>query len=235
MDTNDEAYVNFLRLNNIIFYLVDTLGYLILSIGYSGIFNLYKKIIWAEPIFFFSDFKNGIKQNWKCFVVGTLFISIFRFAVNTFVILSGYHYISYIFTTIFLLILPVFFIGFSLYSIYDTKIFEAYKKSSSFYFRKIGYYFIFLLYALIVILAKYFVEEYFGMAVLGFLLCFINLTVILPLFLLIFSLYNFSLFDLFTNQKYFPEYYHRGLFDSSSYSDTIKLENTFLFKQKSTM
>ncbi len=42
---------------------------MILFIGFSGLVRIIRRLIWQEDIFFWFDFKKGIKENWKSFLL----------------------------------------------------------------------------------------------------------------------------------------------------------------------
>jgi len=230
LNGDQDAYLAFFKLTNIIFSGVDVLTFAILFIGYAGIVYIFKKICWSEPVSFWKDFFSGIKQNWAIFLATSLFVSIFRFATKTFAILSDYHFISYIVEAIFLLSLPIFFFGLDIYGIYDVKIFEAYQKGTLYYFKKFGFVLIFLIYPVVMIIERYYVEEFFGMGVLGFGLMLLNIVIVLPLIVLIWHLFCLSSLDENTNKEHFKEYYHKGLSDNYIFNKKYNDNDTFLLK-----
>ncbi len=189
------------------FNLINVFLWGLIGIGCAGCFKVVRRLIWQEPIFINNDFFDGIKQNWKAFVL--MFMSAgFAIFVSTSSYMGGsaewiVQNLS-IFTSI-IFLLPILVIMMGLYNVYNITFREAVYNSFIIYVKNL---FQNLLMTLVIVLI-------FGLAMITgafkYLLFFILPLFIVPVLMVGVHLYLCYLFDIHINKKSYPEYVDKGI------------------------
>jgi len=214
-DTHTQLYYN---LNyTMLFDAIQIVGFGVFFIGLAGVSKVIRSLTYMEPIFFKEDFSQGVKENWKHYIVISLFLS-FSLLFFHLIYNSGYYsevtYLSFGawgFIGLFAFIFgPTLLMSMSMTATYKNKFIDTFKSSLII---SIRHYFPYVLFALILIIfgiGFYFMSLY--------LYFYINIAVVtvltlyaLPVLLLGNYLYCFYTFDehINVNQK---EIYHKGLY-----------------------
>lgn len=206
--------------------LIVHIGFVILFtlvvLSLSGVFRIIKLLVFQEGIDFFYDFKKGIKENFKPFIISYfIYITIYLltyllqlFFLNQFVGIMTLILFHIVFT-------PAFIWGLFSINIYDTKLIKHIKNSYFFYVKTMGFS---LLYVFMVdspiLISFIFYENIFGFGVNFIFIIIKNVLLMLallffyPFLLVVGSLYSNSKFDLFINKLHYPEIYQKGLYKS---------------------
>ena len=190
------------------FNLINVFLWGLIGLGCAGCFKVIRRLIWQEPIFINNDFFDGIKQNWRAFV---LIFMCAGFAI--FVSVSSYmggsedwivQNLSTFTSIIFLL--PILVIMMGLYNVYNITLKEAIYNSFIIYVKNL---FQNLLMTLIIALV-------FGLVMITgtfrYLLFFILPLFIVPIMMVGVHLYLCYLFDIHINQKSYPDYVDKGVY-----------------------
>lgn len=192
---------------------------LILGVGISGALNVIKNMIFQESIFFFHDFKKGIKNNSKDVLLILFIIGVIYF-IAQFVILEGYFLDDSLQLTLAISFSLVAFILSVILGL--SMIFQSILYNLSFY-GKLKNSFIFLV--------KYFLKT-IGLLIgllIPWLLIFIPsdifyiviwvflFVIIMPIELLVLNSYYFSIFDIEINKDHYQEIYKKGLWNHDWY------------------
>ena len=198
----------------------------IVSLSISGLTRVVRQIAWEEPLFFFKDFGDGIKMNYKHISIH-LFVLALIYMVSdiSIYIQMRFALLSYIPYGIFYLIA----IPMSLYNISQTNVYlisniKATKNSILFLFKSVP---VCILFSAILALAL-FVGFIPNIAIK--ILVYILLVILLfPLYYLAWFLYSCSIFDKYLNVNYYPEIVDKGIVRKEGYE---KLKPTIDITEK---
>lgn len=180
----------------------------ILGLGLAGLDRILLHLSFEDPVFFFEDFKTGIKKNGKVYVLSFLVMSIL-YAVDDFVRMYPspnlfFNALPFGFTAFFFWMPFVYFLGME--QVYQMKFSEKLKNSYILYFQNGGY----SLLALIALCSPYLFMLVNNLTWKWILLsCF--LIFLAPYLFLGIRLEENSVFDSSINEKYYGEIYRRGL------------------------
>ena len=195
------------------FALIKIIGYIIFSVGIAGSARVLRQIIWDEPLFFFEDFKDGIKIYGGQFALAMFLYGLCAYTAVFFS--SAANGILYAIASglgVFIL-LPAMFFWLSERTVYASRIGENIRNGFMFYvrtlFKSIGM----LLLAFLPFTLEY-VLEFFGLYNFIFKYSYLLICtfLFLPLGIILWLLYTYSVFDKYINAELFPEILHKGFY-----------------------
>ncbi|HHX80300.1 MAG TPA: hypothetical protein GX692_04460 [Acholeplasmataceae bacterium] len=189
---------------------------LIFSIGLSGIIRITKMMVWYDYIFYSSDFVTGIKQNFKHLAVLSILYGLVNY-LNGFLMgikIEGRNSnlinpllkaLPLGFTLI--LFIPISLLVISEISVYDNNFLKRLRNGTEIYFntfiKTAGMTFILLSpLAFVLLINNVFVQIAIMIALSIFYL---------PIIIIIWLLYSYSVFDLYINVKLYPELVDKGI------------------------
>lgn len=199
------------------FALIKIIGYLIFSVGIAGSARVLRQIIWDEPLFFFEDFKDGIKIYGGQFALAMFLYGLCSYTAVFFSsAANGILYAIALGLGVFIL-LPAMFFWLSERTVYANRIGENIRNGFMFYvrtlFKSIGM----LLLAFLPFILEY-VLEFFGLYNFIFKYSYLLICtfLFLPLGMMLWLLYTYSVFDKYINAELFPEILHKGFYPSET-------------------
>lgn len=208
--TYEDAQLQITRIRNYI-RLLSILAYILAGVGFSGIGEIIKKLVWGEPIFR-SDFRDGIKSNCVHYV---LIFALFGLSVFSSAFIGNTQNASVLtaipFALLVWLVLPVMLLILSQTLVYTSNISECVRNGFLLYFKTmpktLPAVLILCLPILLQLIPNMFVK--YG--------CMIALVVlILPLMMMGWLLYSMYIFDKYINADHFPEYVDKGIYRDDS-------------------
>lgn len=212
-----ETYASEVAASNGAFALIKIIGYIIFSVGIAGSARVLRQIIWDEPLFFFEDFKDGIKIYGGQFALAMFLYGLCSYTVVFFSsAANGILYAIALGLGVFIL-LPAMFFWLSERTVYANKIGENIRNGFMFYvrtlFKSIGM----LLLAFLPFTLEY-VLEFFGLYNFIFKYSYLLICtfLLLPLGIMLWLLYTYSVFDKYINAELFPEILHKGFYPSET-------------------
>lgn len=195
------------------FALIKIIGYIIFSVGIAGSARVLRQIIWDEPLFFFEDFKDGIKIYGGQFALAMFLYGLCAYTAVFFSsATNGILYAIALGLGVFIL-LPAMFFWLSERTVYASRIGENIRNGFMFYvrtlFKSIGM----LLLAFLPFTLEY-VLEFFGLYNFIFKYSYLLICtfLFLPLGIMLWLLYTYSVFDKYINAGLFPEILHKGFY-----------------------
>lgn len=199
------------------FALIKIIGYIIFSVGIAGSARVLRQIIWDEPLFFSEDFKDGIKIYGGQFALAMFLYGLCSYTAVFFSsAANGILYAIALGLGVFIL-LPAMFFWLSERTVYANKIGENIRNGFMFYvrtlFKSIGM----LLLAFLPFILEY-VLEFFGLYNFIFKYSYLLICtfLFLPLGIMLWLLYTYSVFDKYINAELFPEILHKGFYPSET-------------------
>ncbi len=217
-----EKYATEVAASNGAFALIKISGYLILSVGIAGSARVLRQIIWDEPLFFSEDFRDGIKIYGGQFALAMFLYGLCAYTAVFFSsATNGILYAIALGLGVFIL-LPAMFFWLSERTVYSGRIGENIRNGFMFYvrtlFKSIGM----LLLAFLPFILEY-VLEFFGLY--NFIFKYVYLLIctflLLPLGIMLWLLYTYSVFDKYINAELFPEILHKGFYPPNVEKETI--------------
>lgn len=208
MSKNELTNIEYDRIQ-ILYSIIDIPLYLILSIGFSGAFRVIKNLAWDIPVFFKEDFKEGIKKNYKQFMLVFFVFSFLKLLCQIALSISNipefFSYLPYGF--LIGIIVPITLTSLNIFNLYNAKYFEAMRLSLRFFFGKAFKSILAILIVtlpLFILLIPNFIIKY--------ILFIFAILFLIPCSLLGWFLYNCYLFDIYMNKKNYPEIYDKGIY-----------------------
>ncbi len=205
------------------FALIKIIGYIIFSVGIAGSARVLRQIIWDEPLFFFEDFKDGIKIYGGQFALAMFLYGLCAYTAVFFSsATNGILYAIALGLGVFIL-LPAMFFWLSERTVYASRIGENIRNGFMFYvrtlFKSIGM----LLLAFLPFTLEY-VLEFFGLYNFIFKYSYLLICtfLFLPLGIMLWLLYTYSVFDKYINAELFPEILHKGFYPSATEETTAE-------------
>lgn len=199
------------------FALIKIIGYIIFSVGIAGSARVLRQIIWDEPLFFSEDFKDGIKIYGGQFALAMFLYGLCSYTAVFFSsAANGILYAIALGLGVFIL-LPAMFFWLSERTVYANRIGENIRNGFMFYvrtlFKSIGM----LLLAFLPFILEY-VLEFFGLYNFIFKYSYLLICtfLFLPLGMMLWLLYTYSVFDKYINAELFPEILHKGFYPSET-------------------
>ena len=212
-----ETYASEVAASNGAFALIKIIGYIIFSVGIAGSARVLRQIIWDEPLFFFEDFKDGIKIYGGQFALAMFLYGLCAYTAVFFSsATNGILYAIALGLGVFIL-LPAMFFWLSERTVYASRIGENIRNGFMFYvrtlFKSIGM----LLLAFLPFILEY-VLEFFGLYNFIFKYSYLLICtfLFLPLGIMLWLLYTYSVFDKYINAELFPEILHKGFYPSET-------------------
>ena len=196
----------------LLFSLFEVVSLLFFSIGLSGIMNIFKRLTFYDSIQFKDDFLRGVKNNYKhnvltFFLVGMIYVlSIIYTNIYT-----GSDFVSYVifYFPVFLsciLVIPVLIFCLFQIPIYNNT-YKQYLKNACFFYGKT----IFKTIGIILVLSSFFAPLLIKNVYVMIISILVSSIFLLPISILVLNLYCNSIFDLYLNEKQYPEIYRKGM------------------------
>lgn len=207
-----DTYNNYLFLVNVIFGIGQSIGLVIFSVGLSGILNIFKRLTFYESIQFKEDFVRGIKFNLKECLTTFIIAGILYFLSVLYTNMPHNNdYLSYIifYLPIFLgvvLIVPTLILCLFQIPIYKNT-YKQYFKNACFFYGKTIFKTLGILIALFIPFTTLLINNIYAMIISILIISLL----ILPIIILILNLYCNAIFDLYLNEKQYPEIYKKGI------------------------
>lgn len=188
--------------------LVQIVGWCVFAVGLSGIVRVLRQLIWGEPIFFWTDFKRGIKQNALRFVevfAVAAIVNAASVACSAFLGGSFVGYVPYGVLIFFVIPLGLFVLAQS--AVYDVGLGKATTNALAFYGKRLWQTLLFtaisLLFALLHLMP---------ISAVKYLLVSLCSVFLLPMYIMAWLLAACNAFDEIINKDKFPELYDRGVY-----------------------
>ncbi|MCQ3035405.1 MAG: hypothetical protein MJ248_04265 [Bacilli bacterium] len=200
----------------LLFDAVQIVSIMIISIGLAGSMKIIKTLCYDEPVLFWENFKTGVKENWKNYLLVSLFFSITLIIVNftnnssRLMETKMMSMISWGVLGIFIFILsPVLLVALSMDATYKNKLGNSLTASASMLMRHYFGYIFMPGVMLVVYIGLYFMNFALSPYIIG-AISLLFILYLLPIFMLLGYEYCLFLFDKYINSNY-PELYKRGL------------------------
>ena len=181
---------------------------MIVSLALAGSLKIIRRMIWGEPVFLKEDFIIGIKENYKGFLVISLFGGILN-AINTAIVsfMPTNNFLTYLpLIALIVLFYPVIFVFLFYNVIYSDKISKNLINSLKLYFRSVFLTFLMCLICYALLLVK-FIPNIFR-----YIVAIVILIFVVPILLLMFYEFEISIFDKYINIYQYPQFYRKGLY-----------------------
>ncbi|MCQ2589550.1 MAG: DUF624 domain-containing protein [Treponema sp.] len=188
---------------------IGIIGVIILAIGISGAMRVIRQMVWDEPIFLISDFFEGIRQNFKTYLIIGLFMgliniyNIFVFSVDLNIVILQYVPIGIQITFLF----PIFMYVSSLSIVYKNSFKGMLKNGFIFTIKKFPLTLVFSFF-----LCCFLSAHLISYIVIKYAILIISTIFVLPLFIILWVLFSFSVFDKYINNVNHPEIYEKGIY-----------------------
>lgn len=200
------ASLNSLR---VLVSLIDIPCWAFFAVGLAGVTRVIRQLAWGEPIFFFSDFKQGIKES------SLRFVSIFAIcALLNFVRefcqrwLSDISILSFVpFVLLIFIALPVALWMLSQSTIYKVGFGRSFSNGIAFYGKTILQTLSMVIVACLtwfITLISAFIAKYVVFALV--------IVLLVPAYLMFWFLFSSSIFDQYINKTNFPDFYDKGVY-----------------------
>lgn len=200
------SVLRFVGLTTGFFQMVATV---IIFAGLSGIMHVMRQLVWDEPVFFGSDFKDGFKMNKKSFILIGIVWAFIQYLVQ---MMSTFEQLSTLFiiesSLLYVIVTPI--VVWALFQnvVYKLNFTQTIKNSFVYYVKTapITILFILLLFLPIVMvnLINIFIVKY-GVII-------VCLVFYWPIVAVAWFLYACSKFDEMVNKNNYPEIYRKGLY-----------------------
>lgn len=207
-DSNDLEMI--IKQVDFLFYVILIPCLCILSIGVAGIIKIFRRMLWAEPIFFWNDFKSGVKDNVLHYLILFFIFSLLLLGKGA---LEMYLYqskaiITIPFGIVVCIFLPWFFTFVYLDSIYKNSFIKSLKFSFGLAIRIYPFLILFSIcfgtFAFLKIIPLIFVKYLIIIALVIF---------VLPIFILMLFEFEISKMDLLINKEENKTIYLKGLYN----------------------
>lgn len=192
----------------------------LIAIFISITFEIIKKLVWYEPIFFVNDAIKSLKNNFKQIFITTLIMSIFYFLGNsvsnilvTDPILNVLKYIPFGLTVIVFIPIGLYVMMQSI--IYKENIVGHFKNAFILYvltFLKTIMNYILLILPIVLI-------NFINGLVFTYLILIVFIIVYLPIWMASWQLHTHEVFDFYINKKSYPELYKKGIYNKGDYKN----------------
>lgn len=201
-----EVYLN--TVNNL-FNLLSVISFVALGIGCAGMSRIIRNLTFGQPVFFFSDYLDGIKLNGLNFVIVFSLLGLSNFSSLFIISIMKDNDILALLSLLFLNIImyPILFLVLSETMVYKSKIIECFRNGAIIYFRTLPATLFFTILVMIPLLIQ-FIPSY----ILKTATLFAILIIVLPILMLAWFLYSCHLFDKYINITLFPELVNKGLY-----------------------
>ena len=190
---------------NMVFGLMELLAAVLFFVLFAGIAQILRQLCWGEPVFFFEDFKKGIRENAGRFAVVGVVLSLFRYLLGL-LSNSAYAFLSF---SIFALIFVPLGIWVLLQTLYSRLRWGQVIKNAVFYLVRALPMTLLLLVGTVLpfLLVRSFVTLLIAKYLLLLLLA---LFYVVPV-AMVWILYACQTFDICLNKQRYPHIYRKGL------------------------
>ncbi len=216
IQANEQGTSNFLTL--VLCDALTPIGILSLAFWASGVSVIYREYVWLEPVFFGTDFKDGIKKNLGPTLLSTLwasvFVVIFYLCRDYFFSIEGERngfYIAIPFGFLCFAVMPVLYHTVFLNFLYTNPYHKNLKLGMYLYGKHIPSTLLFLLLLFASRLFDWFHFVNVSMLFLKYLVITVLVIFVLPFVLLAAELHEMSIFDKHINRTRFPQLVDKGL------------------------
>lgn len=191
-----------------LFLAIAPLAISLFSIGLSGALRIIKRFCYLDPVFFWDDFRKGIKQNFLPTWVNLFTFSIL-FSVCSFVRLINPSNIllDIPFGLLVMMVYPITLYLLIIQSVYQIKITNSIMLAYKIYFRSF-----FQTIPLLLLFTAPFFFEYIPDLLVKFIVLPLFLLLFVTLYLLYLFLFVSSLLDKYVNKKEYPSLFRKGLY-----------------------
>lgn len=184
----------------------------LLALGLSMILEVLKKVIWYEPVHFLYDCVQGIKKNYKSIVLVTVIIALLLASsqILTRIDVKGLtmHMLKYIpYGLVMITGIPVYLIVIVQITVYEDKLTTHLKNAFILYMVA----FVRFSGVALGLLVPMWVYPLLPGLIISYGVFILGLLIYLPIWLLVWVLQTFSIFDEYINQKQFPLLYRKGV------------------------
>ena len=179
------------------------------GLGLAGVMYIIRQLVWYEGIFFFSDFFEGIRKNWKAYSTSFLVLGLYNVELT----MLSYQKVSAVWYGIylgagFLLLIPIVLFVLQMSLVYKFSFRGSVKNAFLLYIGNVPK----------TLLAELSIALVFAtMGIPHVLFKYVALLVmmlfLLPLILMGVVLYGFSLFDEYINKEQYPGLVKKGIFE----------------------
>ena len=204
-----EDSLNAVRLWHLIFDAIQIISIMIISIGISGSMKVIKTLCYGEPVIFWENFKQGVKENWKNYLLTSLFFSFTLLIVNFSRNSSGLmesksiSMLSWAILGIFIFVIsPILVLGLAIDATYKNKLGSSFKSALVMLLRHY-FGFIYMPAIMFVSYIAIFLMQLFSLNI--YIIVAISLLMILyilPIFMFLGYEYSLYLFDKYINSNY---------------------------------
>lgn len=184
--------------------------FLLLAVPLAGASKIIRRLVWSEQAFFFSDFLAGLKESFVKILILTVIISAAIYGLYSLQMVANLNwFLKYVPYGVFVVILLPFFLHFIvLINVYNQPIGQAVRNSFIMYFKTP---FLTILFAALPLVSVYLISLINLIAV-RILIHALIIVALLPVYLLLWFLYDIHALDKNVNKTLFPEAYRRGLY-----------------------
>lgn len=205
-ETEAIASLNSLR---VLVALIDIPCWSCLAVGLAGATRVIRQLAWGEPIFFFSDFKQGVKESSLRFVVIFAICALLNFVrefcqrwLSSIFILSLVPFVLLIF-----IVLPVALWMLSQSTIYKVSFCRSFSNGIAFYGKTL----LQTLATVVVACLAWFITLISAIIV-KYVVFALVIVLLVPAYLIFWFLFSSSIFDQYINKTNFPDFYDKGVY-----------------------
>lgn len=201
----DEVKVEAYYAGHVVYGLIQVPAFTLFCALFSGVVQILRQLIWDEPVFFWDDFKSGLKSNGVRYGVAGFIIAVLNCVLSP---LSGSVMTSVLYDIFVVFILPLA-IWLSLHGIYyKLGIAASVKNAFIFYIKTLPVTFLLLV---LTVVPFWLVTNLMSPSIVKYATI-IALTAfyVIPL-TMCWMLYASSIFDKYINKEHYPEFYRRGM------------------------
>lgn len=200
------GYLSFYKTTTLVFDLFYGISFFFIFVALAGIGRIIRQWAWGEGIYFWHDFKKGIKQNIKVFSIYWFLFSLCFFLNDLVSFLINNAIVVYIISGLILLLLPLMMMGLSQSLLYTNTFIKVIENSFFYCLKKPLMTLLFFIFGC-------------GVMCLGLIdqimiqaICYVALfLLILPVLITGWHQVCLSIFDKYTNKEYYPNLYQKGL------------------------
>lgn len=226
MAQNDELTADKILATKETFALINLLPLIIFSVGLAGVMKVVRQLVWGEGIFFFEDFKSGVKQNAIIYIFIFAVYGLVKMLVIYVESLIPVEIVNRIPTAVLAVtLLPIAMFTLTATVIYKDGFLKVFASSVKFYVKNAP-----ITLAFVIILAAAFCVEYIPYVVAKYAVIAVVIIVLLPMYLIAWSLFANSVFDKMVNISLYPEYVDKGVYRLGAENDTEKSSGTDIEK-----
>lgn len=203
----EEVYETRILLYSRLLLVAVPIGSMIFSLGLAGFARIFKRLCFLQPIFFFDDFKKGIRENALPFI-GMAFFSSAIFTLFAWIrtLDPSHFFLSILWALSLVFAYPSFLFFVTVSSLYQTRFFSALSIALRIYARSFLP-FLPLLLCFVAPLAAEFIPD----VVIKYIVLALSLVLFGPLLFLAFFLFSYWRFDRYINHERYPELVDRGI------------------------